>query len=68
MLAKEINPALNYDESLQVKKECQHLLTINTHVGLFVHNASFWNFNSPVIMAESHGPGTSRASGCGLLY
>ena len=56
-------------KQMAVKKECQHLFNRQHPHGPFsVYQAPFWNFNSPIIMAKSHGSSPPRAPGGGLLY
>ena len=52
---------------MKVKPECQHLLTINTHLGLS-YKIAIWHIHSPVIVAESYGTDSSGFTGGGCFY
>ena len=57
-------------KQMKVKEECQPLLTINSHHGLYRYTqpSPFWYYHSTFPVATSYGPGLIGNLQCCLLY
>ena len=54
-------------KQLKVREECQHLLTINTHLGLYCYSCLPFGIYSTCTVAESDESSFTRHTRCGIF-